>query len=417
MISSTLILVLIGLAIISAVAGVVGTYSFLRKRALIGDAVAHAVLPGVAVGFLLSGTKNPVFLLLGGLFFGFLAILSIDVIRRKTKLSEDTAIAVVSTVYFAIGSVFLSIISNSGDGDQAGLKDFLFGKAATLTEGDLLVFLMAAVFVVVAVFFFYKPFLLVSFNKDFAQAQGWNVNVYETILSILTVLVISIGLQAVGVVLMSALLIAPAASARYWTNSLPKMMWISAVFGAISGVGGGLLSLLGEDMPTGPWVIMILFFFTLITLLFAPEKGYLSIWKRNKKNFEKINQENVLKAFQQFKEEGSIEVSLSTFLEKRKMDTAVLGKTLNRIQAKNWLTQKEGKFALTALGEIEAKRVVRLHRLWELYLTQRLNFKEDHIHGTAETIEHLLTDELEKELVKELDYPTEDPHNKEIPYN
>ncbi len=417
MFSSTLILVLVGLAIISATAGVVGCYAFLRKRTLVGDAVAHSVLPGVAVGFLLSGTKDPLYLLLGGLIFGYLAILSIDTIHRKTKLSEDTAIALVTTIYFALGSVLLSVISNSGDGDQAGLKDFLFGKAATLTEMDLFVFILAAFVVILAVISFYKPFFLLSFNKDFAAAQGWKINLYETLLSLLTVLVIAIGLQAVGVVLMSALLIAPAAASRYWTNRLSKMMVISAVFGAASGVGGGLLSLLGEDMPTGPWVIMILFLFTLLTLLFAPEKGYLSIHKRNKNNLQKINQENVMKAFQQFKENGIDKVTATEFLDKRKMDTGQLLKTLAVVTNNNWLEKKDKTYSLTELGEIEAKRVVRLHRLWELYLTQRMNFKEDHIHGTAETIEHLITDELEEELLKELDYPTVDPHQKEIPYN
>jgi manganese/zinc/iron transport system permease protein len=415
--STTLILVLFGLAVIGAVAGVVGCYAFLRKRALVGDAVAHSVLPGVAVGFMLSGTKDPVYLLLGGLVFGYLSILSIDLIRRKTKLSEDTAIATVSTVYFALGSVFLSFISNAENGGQAGLKDFLFGKAATLTEMDIAVFLIAAFIVLVAVIVFYKPFMLLCFNKDFAQSQGWNVNLYETLLSIMTVLVIAVGLQAVGVVLMSALLIAPAASSRYWTNSLRKMMWISAIFGALSGIGGGLLSLVGEDMPTGPWVIMILFVFTFLTLLFAPDKGYLSIRKRNRSNQNKINEENVMKALQQFKEEGVFTVSIGAFLEKRKMDTNMLQKTFSKVLDKKWIHLNENGYSLTEKGDIEAKRVVRLHRLWELYLTKRLNFKEDHIHGTAETIEHLITEELEIELLKELDYPTADPHQKEIPYS
>lgn len=417
MLSSTLILVLFGLAVISAVAGLVGCYAFLRKRTLVGDAVAHSVLPGVAVGFLLSGTKDPLFLLFGGLFFGYLAILSIDLLHRKTKLSEDSAIALVTTVYFAFGSVLLSVIANSGNGEQAGLKDFLFGKAATLTEMDIWVFLVGAFVVFLAVLVFYKPFFLLSFNKDFAAAQGWNIHVYETILSVLTVLVIAIGLQAVGVVLMSALLIAPAAAARYWTNSLTKMMVIAALFGSVSGVSGGLLSLMKQDMPTGPWVIMILFLFTFLTLLFAPEKGYLSIRQRNRNNQKKINEENIMKTFHQFNENGVRQVSESLLLDKRPMDTNQLQVTLKAILKKKWIAEDKKIFALTDLGTIEAKRVVRLHRLWELYLTQRLNFKDDHIHGTAETMEHLITNELEMELLQELDYPEKDPHQKQIPYS
>jgi manganese/zinc/iron transport system permease protein len=417
MISSTLILVLVGLAVISSVAGVMGCYAFLRRRTLIGDAVSHAVLPGVAIGFMLSGTKDPFALLAGGLFFGYLAILSIDVIHRKSKLSEDTAIALVTTVYFALGSVLLSVVSSMENGQQAGLKNFLFGKAATLTELDVWVFAVAAVLVILAIIFFYKPFMLISFNKDFAAAQGWKTTNYETLISLLTVLVITIGLQAVGVVLMSALLIAPAASARYWTNSLPKMMVIAGVFGMLSGIGGGLLSLVGEDMPTGPWVVMILFLFTMITLLFAPKKGYFAIQKRNNSNERKINEENVLKILHQLGEIGKESVTMTEMLDKRRMETNVLLKTIKALKSDGFIKGVESKkIELTETGRVEAMRVVRLHRLWELYLTQQLKFKEDHIHGTAETIEHLITDELEEALLKELDYPDVDPHAKKIPY-
>jgi manganese/zinc/iron transport system permease protein len=417
MISSTLILVLVGLAVISSVAGIMGCYAFLRRRTLIGDAVSHAVLPGVAIGFMLSGTKDPFALLAGGLFFGYMAILSIDVIHRKSKLSEDTAIALVTTVYFALGSVLLSVVSSMENGQQAGLKNFLFGKAATLTELDVKVFAVAAVLVVVAIIIFYKPFMLISFNKDFATAQGWKTNNYETLISLLTVLVITIGLQAVGVVLMSALLIAPAASARYWTNSLPKMMLIAGIFGIVSGVGGGLLSLVGKDMPTGPWVVMILFFFTMLTLLFAPKKGYFAIRKRTNSNERKINEENVLKILHQLGEVGKNSVTISEMLDKRRMDTTVLMKSIKALKQHDLIEEYDiKKIKLTETGRLEAMRVVRLHRLWELYLTQQLKFKEDHIHGTAETIEHLITDELEEALLKELDYPLEDPHAKKIPY-
>jgi manganese/zinc/iron transport system permease protein len=417
MVFSTLFLVLVGLAVIASVAGVIGCYAFLRRRTLIGDAVSHSVLPGVAIGFMLSGTKDPFALLVGGLFFGYLAILSIDWIHRKSKLSEDTAIAFVATVYFALGSVLLSVVSGLENGQQAGLKNFLFGKAATLTELDVSVFVGAAMLIVLAVVLFYKPFLLISFNKDFASAQGWKTNRYETLLSLLTVLVITIGLQAVGVVLMSALLIAPAAAARYWTNSLPKMMIIAAIFGAASGVGGGLLSLLGENMPTGPWVVMILFVFTLLTLLFSPNKGFLAIQRRNRSNERQINQENVMKIMHQLGEVGKLKFTISEMLDKRRMDTNVLSKTLRALQKENFIhADKENLLSLTETGRVEAMRIVRLHRLWELYLTQRLKFKEDHIHGTAETIEHLITDDLEKALLKELDYPEMDPHEKKIPY-
>jgi manganese/zinc/iron transport system permease protein len=418
-ISSTLILVLVGLLLIGGLSGLVGTYTFLRKSTLVGDAVSHSVLPGVAIGFMFSGTKDPLFLLLGGCVFGYISIRCIELIVAKSKLSMDTAIALVSSVFFALGAVFLSYISGQENGQQAGLQDFLFGKAATMTEGDVQVFFYSGIAVLVCVILFFKPFMLLSFNEDFAAAQGWKTKRYLHLLSLLTVVVITIGLQAVGVVLMSAMLIAPAASARYWTDSLKKMMVLAGVLGAIAGVGGGLLSLLGENMPTGPWVIMILFLITFVTLLISPKKGYLALQSKARENQRLMSQENLLKVLYGLHENGVENPEIKRILDTRRMDSDHLQYAIKTLVKNDWAILEKGRkcLQLSDSGTIEAKRVVRLHRLWELYLTSKMNFKEDHIHGTAETIEHLLTEELEEALLKELGYPDLDPHDKEIPYS
>lgn len=408
--------VILGVAIIGIVSGVVGTYSFLRKKTLIADAISHSVLPGVCVGFMFAGTKDPILLMVGALVFGWLSVWVIEYLTRTTKLSEDTAIAMVSTFFFAVGSVLLSLISKTQNAEQTGLKNFLFGKAATMTSFDIQVFVIVSIVIICIVLFFFKPFQLVSFNIEFAKSIGIKVVRIEFLLSTLTVLTVAIGIQAVGVVLMSALLIAPAAAARYWTNKLGKMILISALLGMFSGIFGVMFSTVKENMPTGPWIVFVLFLFTLLTLLFAPKKGWFSIRKRNINNSRKIADENSLKVIYQLKEDGKQAIYVSDFLERRKMDTTVLGKSLNRLIKNGWLKENENQFQLTEKGESEAARIVRSHRLWELYLTKRMNFKEDHIHGTAETIEHLITPEIEKELVKELNFPTSDPHNKEIPY-
>ena len=250
-ISSTLLLVLFGLLLIGGMSGIVGTYTFLRKSTLVGDAIAHGVLPGVAIGFMLSGTRATMLLLCGG-GFGYLSIRTIEYIAGNSKLSMDSAIAIVTSVFFALGSVLLSFISGQENGQQAGLQDFLFGKAATMTEGDIQLFATTSLLILIVVVLCYRPFMMLSFNEDFAASKGWKTKRYVHLLSVITVIVITIGLQAVGVVLMSALLIAPAASARYWTDNLKKMMVMAAIFGALAGIGGGLLSLMGEAMPTGP---------------------------------------------------------------------------------------------------------------------------------------------------------------------
>ncbi len=408
--------VMLGVAIIGAISGVVGTFSFLRKKTLIADAVSHSVLPGVCIGFMFAGTKDPISLMLGALLVGWFSVWFIDYISRATKLSEDTAIALVSTLFFAIGSVLLSILSKSQNAEQSGLKNFLFGKAATMTTFDLQVFSFVSLAIIGVVVLFYKPFQLVSFNTDFARSIGVKVKTIEFLLSTLTVLTVAIGIQAVGVVLMSALLIAPAASARYWTNKLNVMLILAAVFGMLSGMLGVMFSTMKDNMPTGPWIVFALFIFTLSTLLFAPKKGWFSIQKRNRANGRLIAEENILKIIYQLKENGKQEISFKEFLEKRSMDTNLLEKTIKHLINNKLINSENHLFSLSEAGEIEAARIVRSHRLWELYLTKRMNFKDDHIHGTAETIEHLITPEIEKELLKELNFPTSDPHNKEIPY-
>ena len=408
--------VLIGITIISATSGIVGTFSFLRKKTLVGDAIAHSLFPGICLGFIFSGTKDPFYLMSGALITGWLSIWLIDVLTAKSKLSSDTSIAFVSTFFFAIGSVLLSFISSSTNGNQSGLKDFLFGKAATMSNEDINVFVFLSLIILLIVILFFKYFQLISFNKEFAKSIGIKVNLIEFLLSTITVLTVAIGIQSVGVVLTSALLIAPAATARYWTNNLPKMLFYSALIGVLSGVLGVFISSTKENMPTGPWIVFILFFFTLMTLLFSSNRGWFSMVRKQRINRKKMAEENVLKVFYQLAELGIKNVTYSEFLNKRQMDTKELTNTIASLIKKGFINNDFQFFKLSEKGEVEAARIVRFHRLWELYLTKRLNFKEDHIHGTAETIEHLITPEIEKELLKELKFPKADPHNKIIPY-
>jgi manganese/zinc/iron transport system permease protein len=173
-------------------------------------------------------------------------------------------------------------------------------------------------------------------------------------------------------------------------------------------------------MPTGPWIVVILTFFTVMSLLFAPKRGVFSRMKRQRQNSLKINTENILKALYHLEEStGTLFAwhDLHQILEKRNFNKVTLNKSLKTLFKRRWIVLGEHKVKLTKAGEVEAKRVVRLHRLWEMYLTQRMNFKSDHIHSNAETIEHLITPEIEKELIKELGTPRVDPHSSAIPYS
>ena len=411
--------VVIGTMLLGATAAMVGCFSFLRKRALVGDAIAHAILPGICLAFMLSGNKNPFYLIIGAFITGWLSLLMIDGITRTTKLKSDTSIGIVLSVFFGIGILLLTSIQHSGNAAQAGLDKFLFGKAASLTKDDIYVFGGTAVVLILVILVFFKEFKLISFNPDYAKVVGLPVRFLEFLLATITVLAVAVGIQAVGVVLMAALLITPASGARFWTNKLSVMILISTVFGAVSGFFGSYISYVAPAMPTGPWIVMCLSILTVGSIWFAPKTGMLSKFRIQKENKRKILIENVLKLFYHIGErEGkfSSERSFETLLATRDLRPKELQIGLNLLLKENWVRRKGDTWVITKSGLREAKRVIKLHRLWEMYLNQRLKLQPDHVHNDAEAIEHIITPELERQLEKELDFPTEDPHKSPIPY-
>lgn len=412
-------LVVLGMLFISLSSSLVGSFAFLQKKSLVGDAVAHSLLPGIAIAFMISGSKNPWVLILGALISGWVSILIMDFLTKRSKIKTDTSIALVLSVMFGLGILLLTHIQHSDFGNQSGLDKFLFGKAASLTLIDIQAFGLVTAVIVVLVGVFYREFKLLSFNYEFAQAIGMPVKALSFLMNTLLVLAITTGIQAVGVVLMAALLIAPAAAAKIWTYSLSKMILIAMGFALFSSLLGSFVSYTYINMPTGPWIVVILTFFTVMSLLFAPKRGVFSRMKMQRLNSLKINSENILKTLYHL-EEGKETLfewhKVDQILEKRAFNKVTLKNTLRLLSQKRWIVLGDQKVKLARAGEIEARRVVRLHRLWEMYLTKRLNFKSDHIHSNAETIEHIITPEIELELIKELGAPKMDPHSSEIPY-
>lgn len=411
--------VVIGSMILGATAAMIGTFSFLRKRALVGDAIAHSILPGVCLSFMVSGNKNPFGLIVGAMIAGWLSLILIDAISRTTKLKSDAAIGIILSVFFGIGILLLTSIQQSGNAAQAGLDHFLFGKAASLTQDDIMVFGSIGIFLMIMVLLFYKEFKLISFNSDYAKTIGLPVKFLEFILATLTVLSVAVGIQAVGVVLMAALLITPAAGARFWTNRLSYMILIAVSFGAISAFLGSYVSYIAPSMPTGPWVVMCLSLLTVGSIWFAPRTGMLSKFKVHRQNKQKILIENVLKLFYHLGEEKNDYQSPRTFkqlLSSRDLNATEVQKGLSKLKKQNLVRKSEDHWLITKSGLKEAKRIIRLHRLWEMYLNQRLKLEPDHVHNDAEAIEHIITPEIERQLEKELKYPEVDPHKSKIPY-
>lgn len=417
-------MVTLGAMLLGISAATVGCFTFLRKRALVGDAIAHAVLPGVCLSFIISGEKNPFGLLLGAVIAGWAALLVMDFMVNQSKLKTDTAIGAVLSVFFGLGILLLTAIQHSGSANQAGLDTFLFGKAASMTQRDVWVFGGVAALLLLVIAAFFKSFKLVAFDPDFARSLGLPVRTLEFILATITVLSVATGIQAVGVVLMAALLITPAAAARFWTDSMIRMILLAALFGLLSGFFGAWVSYTAPAMPTGPWIVVLLSGIALFSVVAAPQRGIWARIRLQRRNARKIRQENILKTFYSLQERLARHketlpdraYSLDELLAERPFGRANLKKGL-RLLEKQGLAQKEAAgYRLTPSGWEESRRIVRLHRLWELYLTERMNIKADHVHNPAEAIEHLLTPEVEKALLQELGHPIMDPHESVIPY-
>ena len=411
--------VVFGSVILAVSSAVVGTFTFLKKRALTGDAVAHSVLPGVCLAFILSGTKNPIALIVGAFITGWISLLFIDLITKKSKIKEDTAIGLTLSVFFGIGILLLTAIQRSGNASQSGLDHFLFGKAASLVGEDLWVFSITGILLIFTIIAFYKELKAISFDPNFASASGIPVRALDLLLTSLTVLAVVIGIQAVGVVLMAAMLITPAAAAKYWTDKLLTMILLAAVFGAISGVSGAFISYAAPSMPTGPWIVVIISMIAITSFFFAPGKGIISKEVQQRRNKDKILEDNILKLFYHLSESKSdfyASRSLDEMIEKRKMEKVQLKRGLKRLIRLNFLVKENDHWRLTELGKSKGQRIVKLHRLWELYLANHLQIAPDHVHEDAETIEHIITPEIEAELEKLLKYPEMDPHAERIPY-
>lgn len=411
--------VVLGCILLGISSGLMGVYSLLRKRALIGDAIAHAVLPGICLAFMLSGVRNSWVLFAGAVVTGSLSVYLVDLITRRSRLKPDAAIALVLSIFFGAGVLLLTMIQSSGNAAQSGLDKFLFGKAAAMLPEDLWLFGAVLVAVVLVLFFGYKEFKLLAFDKGYAQSQGLPVKWLEMALSTLTVLTVATGIQAVGVVLMSALLIAPAAASRYWTHRLSGMLVLSAIMASLGAYIGAFISYTKPGMPTGPWIVVVLSALTGISLLVAPNQGLLARYWQRRKHGDKILQENILKAFFHLGEKHqnqTLAYAMEVLREQRDMPVARLRNGLRSLVRQGYLLDTNHGYQLTRQGMEAATRVVRLHRLWELYLSRHLNIAPDHVHEDAEGIEHLITPELERELELLLDQPGIDPHNSQIPY-
>lgn len=276
--------VTIGAALLGAVSGSLGTYAVLRRQSLLGDAISHAALPGIAIAFLLTGSKAPLILVLGAAIAGWLGTLLIMSVVRLTRIKYDSALGIVLSTFFGFGLVLHTLIQRTGNANQAGLDTFLFGQAATILTRDILTIGVLGGIAIVITFIFWKELKLLVFDEGFAASLGFPIRALDILLTSLLVIAIVLGLQAVGAVLMSAMLVAPAVAARQWTDKFSVMMFLAACFGALAGVSGTIISSTASRIPTGPTIVLCATAVVGFSIAFASNRGLLWDWLRQQRN-------------------------------------------------------------------------------------------------------------------------------------
>jgi manganese/zinc/iron transport system permease protein len=291
LLSSNFQWVLVSTLLLGMASGLMGCLAYWKKQSLMSDALSHAALPGVVIAFLLFQEKDLLVLIIGASLTALLGAFLIMLIKSTTRITEDTAMGMILAVFFGGGMVLLTLVNRSSGGNQAGLDTFIFGQAASMVQNDVTLMAILAIVVILIVVLGFKEWKLFLFDPDFAKGLKLSIKGMNIIYLLALVLTIVIGIQAVGVILMSALLIIPPVSARYWTHSFKHMMWLSGLFGGIAGAIGTIMSTFGSSWPTGPFIVLTSGSIFLISLFFGIKKGLVieRIFLRNKKK-EVLNQ-------------------------------------------------------------------------------------------------------------------------------
>ncbi|MEO9502439.1 metal ABC transporter permease [Nonlabens ulvanivorans] len=345
----TLRTITLGTAVLGAICGMLGSFAVLRKQSLLGDAISHAALPGIAVAFLITGEKDSNVLLLGALVSGLIGVFWIRGITTKTHLKTDTALGLILSLFFGFGMLLLTYIQKQPNANQAGLDKYLFGQAATLVESDVLLMVIVTGISLLVMLLFWKEFKLLLFDKNYAMTLGFNTKFIDGLISFFIVLAIVIGLQTVGVVLMSAMLLAPAAAARQWTNSLSTMVILAAIFGAFSGVFGTAISASQNNLSTGPVIVLVAAIFVIVSFLFSPERGIIFKQIRLIKNRRDLQLKKTLYFMYDIVRDHD-NISRPHAIRILNSFQGFTKKTLSKLEEKNWITIQGQNWSMTEDG-------------------------------------------------------------------
>jgi manganese/zinc/iron transport system permease protein len=360
----TLRTVALGAATLGIVSGALGAFAVLRRQSLLGDAISHTALPGVAVAFLLTGARAPLILMAGAAATGWLGTLAVMAIVRNSRVKQDSALGLVLAVFFGLGLVLLTYVQRMPQAGKAGLDKFLFGQASALLASDVWTMAGVGVAALFLLVLFWKEFKLLSFDQEFGLSMGFPMRAVDVLLTSLLVVAIVIGLQTVGVVLMSAMVVAPAAAARQWTDRLGGMVALSAAFGALAGLTGAVLSSMTERLPTGPTIVLCISAIVMISILFAPNRGLVYNRLRGLRSKRQLQLDSVLLDLHELAAQHDTPQHPHAVGVLRSMsgNPSAVDKTLRELLHRGWVREAEpGLWQLTQEGETQAKQ--RLQQL------------------------------------------------------
>jgi manganese/zinc/iron transport system permease protein len=393
----------------------------LRRRALVGDLIAHAALPGVCLAFLLTGERQFALLLAGAALSGLLGVILVSVITRYSRTKEDAALGIVLGTFFGAGIVLIAWIARTHTGNKAGLESYLFGQAASMSRQDLWAIVAVAVVGLASVALLYKEFKLLSFDADFARSQGWPSGLIDLAMMALVTLIVVAGLPAVGVVLMAAMLIIPSAAARFWTDRLGSMLVVAGTLGIMAAAIGTWFSDssyrdvlpfdplafgdITKGLPTGPLIVLAGAAMLVISLVVAPRRGLVArLWSQAALR-NRVAQEHLLRSLYELAEPRlplATDVPLKALAESHGWSGSHTRRHVRRAERQGLVDADLGRTRLTPAGQALAAELTRRHRLWELYLIHGVNIAPDHVDRDADDIEHHLPAALLAQLEAEL---------------
>ena len=413
--------VVAGAMLLGAVGGLVGTFLLFRRRALIGDVLGHAMLPGVAGAFLVLQMvgieRNLPSLLAGGAVAAVLAGLTVMGFRRVSKIGDDAAMAIVLSGFFGLGVVLLSVVQTTGGGGQAGLEDFVFGKTASMVMADVQVIGIGGILVAGLALLLFKDLGLLCFDDAFAASLGRRVGLLDLVLLAMTVMTALIGLQAVGLILVVAVMVIPPATARFLTDDLRTTVVWSSCIGAAGCWIGVTLSALAPGLPAGAMIVLSMAGLFIIAVCFGPKRGLLPRWRLVRGLRRRVGRDHLLRSMLEHRElTDTTEIDSRTIQGLRIWSAAEVAAALRSCRHAGEVIEVEpGVWRLSERGSLEAAALVRNHRLWEHYLLRHADIAASHVDRAADRIEHVLDPLLIRSLEMEvgpaaITEPPESPH-------